>query len=144
MKHLCKPLFIFLALGQEPQDPVALQQPEITSVAQVVSDTLDRVVGKGLPGASICLVLPDGEVTAQARGRVDQAHETALEPHHRHPLGSTGKTLVAASACKLILEGRLHLDRRAAEYLPDAASEWIGRLPNGHVFTVQHLLPDVN
>jgi len=52
--------------------------------------------------------------------------------------GSTGKSYLGALALRLILDGRLDLDKPIREYLPDAP--WLRRLGYGEQITMRHLL----
>ena len=56
------------------------------------------------PGATLGVVLPNGESFGLAVGFSDRETKTAMKPTDRMPAGSVGKTFAAATALQLIKE----------------------------------------
>lgn len=103
---------------------------------------LQELVEAGVPGASAAVVLPDGQVVAFAAGLRESGKDEPLETSDRLLAGSVGKTFVTAVAHRLVVEGELSLDARAASYFDagDEAPAWIQRVPNAGAVTVRQLL----
>jgi CubicO group peptidase (beta-lactamase class C family) len=72
-----------------------------------------------LPGISVGVVSGDGLVFAEAYGYADIEAKTPMTPEHRQRIASISKTMAALCAMALVEEGRLSLDLRIAELLPE-------------------------
>ena len=73
-----------------------------------------------LPGVSVTIRLPDGREWTGTAGVADVTHkQRPITPDTAFALASISKTYTAANAMKLIEEGHLRLDDRAARYLPE-------------------------
>jgi len=104
-----------------------------------IQSTLDGIVREcGIPGASLAVRLPDGQMLRAASGFADRERAEPMSPGHCMFSGSIGKTYVAAVALKLVAEGRLGLDDPVRNHL--GAEPWFDRLPNGSRITVRQLL----
>jgi len=90
------------------------------------------------PGATLGVVLPNGESFGLAAGFSDRETKTAMKPTDRMPAGSVGKTFAAATALQLIKEGKIGLDDKIEEYL--GREPWFSRLPNAKDITVRQLM----
>lgn len=90
------------------------------------------------PGATVGVVLANGEVMSFAVGYSDTAAKTPMRATDRMLAGSTGKTFVAATALQLVKEGKIVLDDKAQKYLGDLP--WFSRLPNAKEITVRQLM----
>lgn len=90
------------------------------------------------PGATLGLVLANGESFAIAVGFSDRDAKTPMKPGDRMLAGSVGKTFAAATALQLIKEGKIGLDERIETYL--GREPWFPRLPNAKEITVRQLL----
>lgn len=91
-----------------------------------------------VPGITAAFVLPDGRMAKVASGHADVEHNVAMTPDSRMLSGSTGKTLTAAVAVKLSLQGVWSLDDKLSKYL--GSRPWFKRLPNADALTIRLLL----
>jgi len=90
------------------------------------------------PGATLAVVLPDGDILHLAAGTADLETGAAMPDDARMFSGSIGKTFVAAVALELVAEGKLALDAPLASYLGEAP--WFTRLPNHGEITIRMIL----
>lgn len=90
------------------------------------------------PGATLGVVLADGESFGLAVGFSDRTAQTPMKPTDRMLAGSTGKTFAAATALQLVSEGKISLDDKVEKYLGN--ERWFGRLPNAKDITVRQLM----
>jgi CubicO group peptidase (beta-lactamase class C family) len=72
-----------------------------------------------IPGLAIGVVQGDDLVYSEGFGLADIESEAPMRPEMRHRIGSITKTMVGLSAMALVDEGRLSLDSRVPELLPD-------------------------
>jgi D-alanyl-D-alanine carboxypeptidase len=105
---------------------------EFSQVAKALHES------SGAPGLTAAFVLPDGSRHRFAFGTADEEAGTPMQPTSRMPGGSTGKTIVAATAMSAVLEGKLSLDRLLSDVLGD--EDWYGRVPNAPNLTLRMLL----
>ena len=90
------------------------------------------------PGATVGVVLPDGESFGLAVGFSDRESKTRMKPTDRMLAGSTGKTFAAATAMQLIKEGKFGLNDKVEKYL--GKETWFARLPNANDITIRQLM----
>ena len=90
------------------------------------------------PGATLGVVLANGESFSLAVGFSDRRAKTPMKPTDRMLAGSVGKTFAAATALQLIKEGKIGLDDKIEKYL--GREEWFSRLPNAKEITVRQLM----
>ena len=90
------------------------------------------------PGATLGVVLADGESFGLAVGLSDRELKTPMKPDNRMLAGSVGKTFAAATALQLVAEGKFGLDDKIEKYLGSEA--WFARLPNAKEITVRELM----
>ena len=90
------------------------------------------------PGATLGVVLANGESFGLAVGLSDRDAKTPMKPTDRMLAGSTGKTFAAATALQLIKEGKIGLDDKVEKYL--GSEPWFSRLPNAKDITVRQLM----
>ncbi len=90
------------------------------------------------PGATLGVVLANGESFGLAVGFSDREARTPMKPNDRMLAGSVGKTFAAATALQLVKEGKIGLDDRIEKYL--GREPWFSRLPNAKDITVRQLL----
>jgi D-alanyl-D-alanine carboxypeptidase len=90
------------------------------------------------PGATLGVVLPDGESFGLAVGYSDRDAKTPMKPDDRMLAGSTGKTFAAATAMQLVKEGKISLDDKIEKYL--GKEPWFERLPNAKDITIRRLM----
>ena len=94
--------------------------------------------GANIPGASLGVVLKNGQAMGLASGYADRGAKRALTPDDLLMTGSTGKTFFAAVALQLIEAGTLDLNAPISKYL--GAKPWFKRLPNANDITVRMLM----
>jgi D-alanyl-D-alanine carboxypeptidase len=90
------------------------------------------------PGATLGVVLANGESFGLAVGISNREAKRPLTPTDRMLAGSVGKTFAAATALQLIKEGRIRLDDKIEKYL--GREPWFSRLPNAKDITVRQLM----
>jgi D-alanyl-D-alanine carboxypeptidase len=90
------------------------------------------------PGATLGVVLSNGESFGLAVGFSDRETRTAMKPTDRMLAGSVGKTFAAATALQLVKEGKIGLDDKIEKYL--GSEQWFARLPNAKDITVRQLM----
>lgn len=90
------------------------------------------------PGATLGVVLANGESFSLAVGFSDRDKRTPMKSTDRMLAGSVGKTFAAATALQLVQEGKVGLDDRIEKYL--GSEPWFSRLPNAKDITVRHLM----
>jgi D-alanyl-D-alanine carboxypeptidase len=93
---------------------------------------------RSFPGATLGVVLANGESFGLAVGFSDREVKTAMTPTDRMLAGSVGKTFAAATALQLIKEGKIGLDDKIEKYL--GREPWFARLPNAKDITVRQLM----
>ena len=90
------------------------------------------------PGATLGVVLANGESFGLAVGFSDRETKTPMRPTDRMLAGSVGKTFAAATALQLVKEGKIGLDDKIEKYL--GSEPWFARLPNAKDITVRQLM----
>ena len=90
------------------------------------------------PGATLGVVLANGESFGLAVGFSNRETRTPMKPTDRMLAGSVGKTFAAATALQLIKEGKIGLDDKIEKYL--GREQWFLRLPNAKDITVRQLM----
>ncbi len=90
------------------------------------------------PGATLGVVLADGESFGLAVGYSDRDAKTPMKPTDRMPAGSTGKTFAAAMALQLVKTGQLSLDDKIEKFF--GKEPWFGRVSNAQDITVRQLM----
>lgn len=122
---------------------VAAQQPVAATGTNVLKKELQTKLdewhkaGK-FPGATLGVVLENGESFGLAVGYSDREAKTPMKPGDRMLAGSVGKTFAAATALQLVKEGKIGLDDRVEKYFGKEA--WFARLPNARDITVRQLM----
>lgn len=90
------------------------------------------------PGATLGVVLANGQSFGLAVGFSDRETKTPMKPADRMLAGSVGKTFAAATALQLVKEGKIGLDDKIEKYL--GREPWFSRLPNAKDITVRQLM----
>ena len=90
------------------------------------------------PGATLGVVLANGESFGLAVGVSDRETRRPMMPNDRMLAGSVGKTFAAATALQLVKEGKIGLDEKIEKYL--GREPWFPRLPNAKDITVRQLM----
>lgn len=94
----------------------------------------------GVPGASVA-VLRDGEIIAAAAGSLNMETGVAATPDAVFQIGSVTKSFTATLAMMLAEEGKLRLDGRVIDYLPDFT---LADAESARQITIRHLLCHTN
>lgn len=130
---------VFLCSAMPALGQMADSAPKGRETRQAIQSKLDawHAAGK-FPGATLGVVLADGNSFGFAVGMSDRETKRAMRVSDRMPAGSTGKTFAAALAMQLVKDGRLGLDEKIEKYL--GKEPWFGRLPNARDITVRQLL----
>jgi D-alanyl-D-alanine carboxypeptidase len=135
-----KVLFIALlvcSVGAAAQRPVTATGTNV--LKKEIQLKLDEWHKTGkFPGATVGVVLPNGESFGLAVGYSDRDAKTPMRPDDRMLAGSTGKTFAAATAMQLVKEGKINLDDKVEKYL--GQETWFARLPNAKDITVRQLM----
>jgi len=101
-----------------------------------IRNTVTQLIAKHHPpGIAIGVVSGDDLVYAEGFGLADIESEAPMTPEHRQRIASITKTMVGLSAMALVDEGRLHLEDRVVDLLPDIPLQG-----HGDSLTVWHLL----
>ncbi|MGD9630282.1 MAG: serine hydrolase domain-containing protein [Pyrinomonadaceae bacterium] len=90
------------------------------------------------PGATVGVVLANGESFGLAVGYSDRDAKTPMKPTDRMLAGSTCKTFAVSTALQLVNEGKIGLDDKIEKYL--GTETWFARLPNAREITVRQLM----
>ena len=111
-------------------------KPDLKTALQLKLDEWHKA--GSFPGATLGVVLANGESFGLAVGLADRATKRAMTPTDRMLAGSVGKTFAAATALQLIKEGKIGLDDKIEKYL--GSEPWFSRLPNAKDITVRELM----
>lgn len=99
---------------------------------------LDRFIADNdLPGGVLLVSGPKGRAVV-ASGTADKRSRAPVTPETRFYVASTGKMAVAAAVMQMVAEGKVRLDGRLGELLPNYPD--LGRLANAKLATVEMLL----
>ena len=133
-------LFLFICLlsagAVRSQTATAASTAELKQALQLKLDEWHKA--GSFPGATLGVVLPNGESFGLAVGFSDRDSKTTMKPNDRMLAGSVGKTFAAATALQLVKEGKIGLDDRIEKYL--GREPWFVRLPNAKDITVRQLM----
>lgn len=139
-KYFSKLIFLLILITV----PAALaQRPVSATGTNVLKKNLQAKLdewhkaGK-FPGATLGVVLADGESFGLAVGYSDRDAKTPMRSNDRMLAGSVGKTFALATALQLVKEGKIGLDDKLEKYLGKAP--WFDRLPNARDITVRQLM----
>ena len=103
---------------------------------QLLKDTIQGLVDDlHLPGISVGVVQGPDLVFSEGFGSADIESERPHAPELRQRIGSITKTMVALCTMALVEEGKLSLDDRVVDHLPEIAFEG-----EGDRLTIRHLL----
>ncbi len=142
MHYINKSIGWLFALFVLAATPLA-QQPNTSFDIKELRKELQTKLGEWhaagkFPGATLGVVLADGETLGLAVGYSDRDANTPMKPTDRMLAGSVGKTFAAAMALQLVKEGRISLDDKIEKYL--GKEPWFARLPNARDVTIRNLM----
>ena len=136
LSHLLLFVLVF-SVAASGQKPVAVRGSSVLKKElQLKLDGLHKA--GNFPGATLGVVLANGESFGLAVGYSDRDAKTPMKPDDRMLAGSTGKTFAAATALQLVKEGKIDLDAKVEKYL--GSEPWFARLPNAKDITVRQLM----
>lgn len=97
----------------------------IASSDAAFDSRLDRIfAASGLPGAGVCVAL-DGKVIYQrAFGVADVDTKAPTQVNSAFEIGSLSKQFAAVAILMLVQEGKVDLEAKMGELLPDLPEEW--------------------
>jgi len=127
---------VLLAHQPPQQAQPAPDAGQIKARAQAALDAWRASINA--PGASLGIVLKDGQSFGVVSGVSDRKLATPMRETDLLMTGSTGKTFFAALALQLIEAGRLDLEAPISRYL--GRRQWFSRLPNARDVTVRMLM----
>lgn len=135
-------LFVLLALltasvAASAQRPVAVTGTNVLKKELQAKLEEWHKAGK-FPGATLGVVLANGESFGLSVGYSDRDAKTPMKPTDRMLAGSTGKTFAAATALQLVKEGKIGLDDKIEKYL--GKEPWFARVANAKDITVRMLM----
>ena len=126
---------LLLSVAAHAQTSVA-NKPSLQTALQLKLDEWHKA--GSFPGATVGVVLANGESFGLAVGVSDRETKRPMTPTDRMLAGSVGKTFAAATALQLIKEGKIGLDDKIEKYL--GREQWFARLPNAREITVRQLM----
>lgn len=132
-------LFVFFAIDTS----ASAQRPVVATGTNVLKKELQMKLdewhkaGK-FPGATLGVVLADGEAFGLAVGYSDRDAKTVMKASDRMPAGSTGKTFAAAMAMQMVRNGQLSLDDKIEKFF--GKEPWFARVSNAKDITVRQLM----
>jgi CubicO group peptidase (beta-lactamase class C family) len=114
------PAAIATALGAAPS--AAYAQQRSTRAPDMAA--FDRYVAKGVrdwkvPGLAVAVVQDDSLLFAKGYGVIEQGKPARVNEHTRFAIGSTTKAMTVTALAMLADEGKLSLDDRVIDHLPD-------------------------
>jgi len=109
----------------------------LPSTSQVTEQLSGIIADAKIPGISVS-VISKGQQQNYLAGLADVEDSIVLTQKHRMPLGSIGKTFVAAGILQLIDEEKIALGDKAIDFL--GKESWFGALPNAQEVTIKQLL----
>jgi D-alanyl-D-alanine carboxypeptidase len=139
MRKTSIPLFVGLCLllsGAAHAQTAASNQTALKNALQLKLDEWHKA--GTFPGATLGVVLANGNSLALAVGFSDREAKKPMAPADRMLAGSTGKTFAAATALQLIAEGKIGFDDKIEKCL--GREPWFSRLPNSKDTTVRQLM----
>jgi CubicO group peptidase (beta-lactamase class C family) len=106
------------------------------ALQQILQQALDGTREADVPGASIAIVSPAGSWFG-ASGVANTQTRTPLKADDRFQIGIITKTFVATTVLQLVQEGKLRLDDKLTQLLPDRVTK---NVPNAANITLRQLL----
>lgn len=121
-----------MATAQKPAADIG----ELKQKIQAELDTWHKA--DKFPGATVGVVLANGESFSVAVGYSNTQTKTLMKPGDRMLAGSVGKTFAAAVAFQLIKENKFALADKVEKYL--GSEPWYARLPNAKDITIRQIM----
>ena len=103
----------------------------------VLQNALVQGIAMGIPGLSVAIGIGDSLAWKGTAGYSDLLGKVPVKTGYRFGVGSITKTFVARVVCQLAEEGKLDLNRTAADYLD---LEIVQGIPNTDIATLRQLI----
>ncbi|MCH9693376.1 MAG: beta-lactamase family protein [Gammaproteobacteria bacterium] len=118
-------------------DDETIVPTSIDELREAISGVLEE---HEVPAVGIAIVDETGPVWIDAIGKASLENDVAADENSMFRIGSTSKMFVALSVLKLVEEGRLSLDDRIADLVPDIEfnNEWEDSDPVRVVHLLEH------
>ena len=116
----CLIVVLFVAAVAPAEEEVEEKPETLEELKEAIAAVLEE---HGLPAVGIAMLDETGPVWIGAIGKADLENEVDADEHSMFRIGSTSKMFVALAVLKLVEEGRLSLDARVADLVPDIAFE---------------------
>jgi D-alanyl-D-alanine carboxypeptidase len=129
-------LVCLLLSGAVQAQTAAANKTALQNALQLKLDEWHKAAS--FPGATLGVVLANGESFGLAVGFSDRDAKKPMLPTDRLLAGSVGKTFAAATALQLVAERKIGLDDKIEKYL--GREPWFSRLPNAKDITVRQLM----
>jgi CubicO group peptidase (beta-lactamase class C family) len=117
-----------------PCPPIAADPPRDQETARRIEALVSAYAAAGHFNGCVLVARGDEVLCRGAFGPANREWPVALTPDTRFMIGSLSKAFTAVAALQLVQEGRLSLETRLAECLPELPSE------QGERITIRHLL----
>ena len=138
-----------LTLGLTPGEPLAVRAPRAVGMAADRLAEVDRVVRRGIavgayPGAAVIIGRRGAAVLQTGYGRISwRANAAAVDPTRTiYDLASMTKAVCLASAAMVLYdEGKLPLNKKIQEILPEFSGRWKERVTVAHLLSHTSGLP---
>lgn len=126
-------------LAETPQQKVKIDSTP-TTLSELKIAISDIVEAEKLPAVSIAMVDKDGPVWVEALGLANIANQTPADSDTLFRIGSTSKMFVSLSILKLVEQGKLSLDDKLADLLPNFVftNQWEASDPVRVVHLLEH------
>lgn len=118
--HVCLILFTLL-LGVSVR---AAETPPEPAPAQVESAVRAQMSASHIPGLSLAVVRNGKVVLAEGYGLADMELNAPAKPNTVYQLASVTKQFTATAVMMLVEEGKISLDDKIAQRLPDLPAAW--------------------
>ncbi|MPR36969.1 serine hydrolase domain-containing protein [Salmonirosea aquatica] len=116
--------------------PWILLSAWVTPLPDTVQAQVEEAIGYGFDGMIVYVDQKGKEPGFYAAGWHDRKKKKPANPHALFKIASISKLYVAVVTTKLVKAGRLSLDKRLAEYLPELA----GRIENADKITLKMMV----
>lgn len=111
-----------------------------TTLAELKTAIIAVMQENEVPAVGIAMVNKDGAVWVEALGKANLENDIDADKDSMFRIGSTSKMFVALSILKLVEEGKLSLDDRVADLVPDLkfTNQWEATDPVRVVHLLEH------
>jgi len=135
--NLAITLIVFLTASITFADDETIKPATLAELKTAIIDVMQE---KELPAVGIAMVNQDGPVWIEALGKTNLENDTDADENSMFRIGSTSKMFVALSILKLVEEGKLSLDDRVADLVPDLkfSNQWEATDPVRVVHLLEH------